>query len=133
MYENLCGSENYRARSVALIFFAGIFIWVATLFRSRRLDRRTPGKDPPNLAVGIPGGNIIRLIRGIHVLAEAIMSVHLIYIALSTHSKLTSILFAVLGLAMISQWLSASALSSRMLSQMPSTSMLCSKPKLHVA
>lgn len=82
MYEDLCGSENYRARDVALLFWAGIFIWVATSFRSRQLDRRTPGKDPPNLAEAIPGGNIIRLIRGIDVLAEAIMSVHLIYIAL---------------------------------------------------
>ena len=84
IYSNLCGSEDNRALYVALSFWAGILIWVATSLHSRRLDRRTLGKDPPNLAEAIPGCNIIRLIRGTDFLAQAVMSVHLTYIALST-------------------------------------------------
>ena len=77
MYDDLSHSESHHVRYVALLFCAGIFIWVATSIHSRQLDRRTPQKDPPNLPVAVPGGNIVRLIRGIDVLADAIMSVHL--------------------------------------------------------
>lgn len=124
MYDNLWGSESHFARYVALLLWAGIFIWLATSLRSRQLDQKMPRKDPPNLPAAIPGGNIIRLIRGIDILAEAIMSVHLFYISLSAHGKLIFVLRAVLGLAMTPQWLSASALSSRMPFQTPSTSIL---------
>ena len=78
---NLYSFENNHALYVALLFWAGIFIWVATSLRSRQLDRRTLGKDPPNLAEAIPGYNIIRLIRGTDFLTQAVLSVHLTYIA----------------------------------------------------
>ena len=80
MYDNLCGSENNHAYYFAMLLWASILIWVATSLRPQ-MDRGPAGKHPPNLAEGIPGGNIIRLIRGIDFLAEAMMLVYLIYIA----------------------------------------------------
>ncbi len=87
IYNALCGSENNHALYIALLFWAGIFIWVATSLCSRQVDRRSLWKDPPNLAEAIPGCNIIRLIRGTDCLAQAVMSVHLTYIAFSTERQ----------------------------------------------
>ncbi len=84
---NLYSFENNHALYVALLFWAGIFIWVATSLRSRQLDRRSLRKDPPNLAEAIPGCNIIRLTRETDCLAQAVMSVHLTYIAFSTERQ----------------------------------------------
>ena len=65
----LHGSLHY----LASLFLAGTFIWTLSTLGFQRNGPNTAKKEPPNLPTAIPGGNIIRLIRGIDVLASAIM------------------------------------------------------------